>query len=389
MRLEYNKVNCLKMIGFNIPPYVEGTEKYLQEAINNHKICGDGSFTFKCQKILEEKFNSEKIFLTTSGTTALEMACMLADIGPGDEVILPSYTFSSTATAIVNFGGTPVFVDIRPDTMNMDETKIEAAITPKTKAIMVMHYAGVACEMDSIIAIARKHNLLVIEDAAQGVNALYKGRYLGTIGDLGCYSFHETKNYSMGEGGAISINNPDYLDRAAIIREKGTNRTQFINGQVDKYTWVDKGSSYLPSDILAAYIYPQLLIMDDINDNRRKSFEIYYENLQDMNDHVELPFVPEECQHNGHMFYIKARDLNERVRLQKYLRENGVEAVFHYIPLHSADEGLKVGRFVGEDIYTTKESERLLRLPMYYGLKKEDILKVCDTIRSFYEKETV
>ena len=389
MRLDYNKVNCLKMIGFNIPPYVEGTEKYLQEAINNHKICGDGSFTFKCQKILEEKFNSEKIFLTTSGTTALEMACMLADIGPGDEVILPSYTFSSTATAIVIFGGTPVFVDIRPDTMNMDETKIEAAITPKTKAIMVMHYAGVACEMDSIMAIARKHNLLVIEDAAQGVNALYKDKYLGTIGDLGCYSFHETKNYSMGEGGAISINNTDYSDRAAIIREKGTNRTQFINGQVDKYTWVDKGSSYLPSDILAAYIYPQLLIMDEINDNRRKSFEIYYENLQDMKDHVELPFVPEECQHNGHMFYIKARDLNERVRLQKYLRENGVEAVFHYIPLHSADEGLKVGRFVGEDIYTTKESERLLRLPMYYGLKKEDILKVCDTIRSFYEKETV
>ena len=374
----------MKKIGFNIPPYIEGEEKYVNEAINSHKICGDGSFTKKCEEILEKEFHSKKIFLTTSGTTALEMACMLADIKPGDEVIVPSYTFSSTATCFVIFGGIPVFVDIRPDTMNIDETKIESAITDKTKAIMVMHYAGVACEMDTIMDIARRHNLTVIEDAAQGVNATYKGQYLGTIGDLGCYSFHETKNYSMGEGGAISINNEALIDRAAIIREKGTNRTQFINGQVDKYTWVDKGSSYLPSDILAAYLYPQLLAINEINDDRISSFNYYYEKLKNLNN-IKLPVVPDGLKHNGHMFYIKVKDLNERVRLQKYLRENGVESVFHYIPLHSSDEGLKVGRFSGEDRYTTKESERLLRLPMYYKLSKEDIDFVCDKIKEFYK----
>ena len=374
----------MKKIGFNIPPYVEGEEKYVSEAINNHKICGDGSFTKKCQELLENEFHSKKIFLTTSGTTALEMACMLADIGPGDEVIVPSYTFSSSATCFVIFGGVPVFVDIRPDTMNIDETKIEGAITDKTKAIMVMHYAGVACEMDTIMDIARRHNLIVIEDAAQGVNATYKGQYLGTIGDFGCYSFHETKNYSMGEGGAISVNNEAYIDRAAIIREKGTNRTQFINGQVDKYTWVDKGSSYLPSDILAAYLYPQLLVINDINKNRISSFDFYFEKLKNLRN-IDIPYVPEGFMHNGHMFYIKAKDLNERVNLQKYLRENGIESVFHYIPLHSSDEGLRVGRFSGEDKYTTKESERLLRLPMYYGLTKDDIEYVCDKIKEFYE----
>ena len=373
-------------IPFNVPPYVEDEEKYVNEAIQSHTICGDNNFTFKCQEILEKKFNSKKIYLTTSGTTALEMACMLADIGPGDEVILPSFTFSSTATAIILFGATPVFVDIRPDTMNIDENKIEEAITDKTKAIMVMHYAGIACEMNKIMDIAHKHNLLVIEDAAQGVNALYKDKYLGTIGDIGCYSFHETKNYSMGEGGAISINRDDFIDRAAIVREKGTNRTQFKNGQVDKYTWVDKGSSYLPSDILAAYLYPQLLIMDEMKQNRVDSYNKYYELLNPLKEKgiIDLPTIPSDCTQNGHMFYIKVKNIEERNRLQTYLRENGIGSAFHYIPLHSAPEGLKVARFVGEDVYTTVESERLLRLPMYYKLQIEDVETICDCINKFY-----
>lgn len=374
------------MIPFNVPPYVEGSEEYVLESIHSHRICGDNAFTFKCEKLMEEKFASKKIHLTTSGTTALEMACMLADIGPGDEVILPSYTFSSTANAIIIFGGTPVFVDIRQDTMNIDENKIEEAITEKTKAIMVVHYAGVGCEMDKILEIAHRHHLLVLEDAAQGVNATYKGKYLGTIGDIGCYSFHETKNYSMGEGGAISINNPALIDRAAIIREKGTNRTQFKNGQVDKYTWVDKGSSYLPSDILAAYLYPQLLIMDEIRADRVGSFEEYLRQLTPLKEAglIDLPYIPEDCVQNGHMFYVKAKDLEERYALQTFLREKGVGTAFHYVPLHSAPEGLKTGRFVGEDAYTTSGFERLLRMPMYYKLSKEDITHVCDGIKEFY-----
>ena len=376
------------MINFNIPPYVEGEEKYVNEAIQSHSICGDNSFTKKCQELLEKKFNSKKIFLTTSGTSALEMACMLVDLKPGDEVILPSYTFSSTATAIILFGAKPVFVDIRPDTMNIDENNIEKAITNKTKAIMVMHYAGVACEMDKILSIAHKHNLLVIEDAAQAVNATYKGQYLGTIGDVGCYSFHETKNYSMGEGGAISINNEVFIERAAIIREKGTNRTQFKNGQVDKYTWVDKGSSYLPSDILAAYLYPQLLIMDEMKKDRVDSFNYYQQLLSPLKEkgYLELPNIPTDCNHNGHMFYIKTKDLSERQKLQVFLRNNGIGSAFHYIPLHSSPEGLKECKFVGDDIYTTKESERLLRLPMYYKLEKKDIETVCNCINDFFKK---
>ena len=376
------------MINFNIPPYVEGEEKYVNEAINSHTICGDNPFTLKCQKILEEKFSCPKVYLTTSGTSALEMACMLADIEPGDEIITPSFTFSSSVNAFVIFGGIPVFVDIRKDTMNIDENLIEAAITKKTKAIMVVHYAGVGAEMDKIMDIAKKRNLIVIEDAAQVVNAKYKGKYLGTFGDFGCYSFHETKNYSMGEGGAICINNPKYIDRAAIIREKGTNRTQFMNGQVDKYTWFDKGSSYLPSDILAAYLYPQLLVMDEMNDNRVKSFITYYELLKPLKEkkYIDLPFVPDYCDINGHMFYIKVKDLEERQKLQIFLRERGIQAVFHYIPLHSSPEGLRIGRFVGDDINTTSGYERLLRLPMYYKLKKEDIETVCKSIKEFYEK---
>ena len=375
------------MIPFNVPPYIGEEEKYVEEAIKSHNICGDNSFTFKCEELMEKKFNSNKIHLTTSGTTALEMACMLAGIGPGDEVILPSFTFSSTANAIAIFGGVPVFVDIRPDTKNIDETKIEAAITEKTKAIMVVHYAGISCEMDKILDIAHKHNLLVLEDAAQGVDSLYKGKYLGTIGDIGCYSFHETKNYSMGEGGAISINHPELIDRSDIVREKGTNRTQFKNGQVDKYTWVDKGSSYLPSDILAAYIYPQLVKMDDIRTNRVNSFNYYYEKLLPLKEEglIDLPFIPDTCIQNGHMFYVMCKDLEEREALQRYLRENEIGSAFHYVPLHSAPYGLEVGRFVGEDLYTTNTYERLLRLPMYYNLDKNDIDKVCETIYKFYK----
>ena len=375
------------MIPFNVPPYIGEEEKYVEEAIKSHNICGDNSFTFKCEELMEKKFNSNKIHLTTSGTTALEMACMLAGIGPGDEVILPSFTFSSTANAIAIFGGVPVFVDIRPDTKNIDENKIEAAITEKTKAIMVVHYAGISCEMDKIMEIAGKYNLYVLEDAAQGVDSLYKGKYLGTIGDIGCYSFHETKNYSMGEGGAISINNPKLIDRSDIVREKGTNRTQFKNGQVDKYTWVDKGSSYLPSDILAAYIYPQLVKMDDIRTNRVNSFNYYYEKLLPLKEKglIDLPFIPDTCIQNGHMFYVMCKDLEERESLQRYLRENEIGSAFHYVPLHSAPYGLKVGRFVGEDLYTTNTYERLLRLPMYYNLDKNDIDKVCETIYKFYK----
>lgn len=375
------------MIKFNIPPYVEGEEKYVNEAIASHTICGDNAFTFKCEELLEKKFNVPKVYLTTSGTSALEMACMLADIKEGDEVILPSFTFSSTANAIVIFGGMPVFIDVKPETMNMDEDQIENAITDKTKAIMVVHYAGIGCNMDKIMDIAHRHNLLVIEDAAQVVNAKYKGKYLGTFGDFGCYSFHETKNYSMGEGGAICINNSKFIDRAAIVREKGTNRTQFKNGQVDKYTWVDKGSSYLPSDILAAYLYPQLLVMDEINENRVNSFNTYMDLLKPLKEEgkIELPFVPEDCDINGHMFYIKVKDLDERQKLQTYLREKGIMSAFHYIPLHSAPEGESVGRFVGEDKYTTSGYERLLRLPMYYKLAKEDIIYICDTIKEFYK----
>lgn len=377
------------MIKFNIPPRTGDELKYIADAIASEKICGDGKYTLECEKILEKKFNSPKVYLTTSGTTALEMACMLIDIQKGDEVIMPSFTFSSTATSVVLFGGVPVFVDIHKDTMNIDETKIEAAITPKTKAIMVVHYAGVGCNMEVIMDIAKRHNLRVIEDAAQVVNALYHGKYLGTFGDVGCYSFHETKNYSMGEGGAVSVNNPELIERAAIVREKGTNRTQFINGQVDKYTWVDKGSSYLPSDMLAAYLYPQLLIMDKMRDDRVNSFNYYYEKLWPLKDkgYIDLPTIPDNCIHNGHMFYIKCKDLKEREALQVYLRKHEIGSAFHYIPLHSCQAGLKYGRFVGEDLNTTKESERLLRLPMYYQLKKEDIDMVVKTIEAFYQGE--
>ena len=375
------------MIKFNVPPYIEGTDKYVLEVMKSGEIAGDNKYTKLDEEILAKKFNSPKIHLTTSGTSALEMACMLVDIGPGDEVILPSFTFSSTANAIVNFGGVPVFVDINPKTMNIDETQIEAAITPKTKAIMVVHYAGVGCKMEVICDIAKRHNLYLLEDAAQVVNATYKGQYLGTFGDVGCYSFHETKNYSMGEGGAVSINNPKLIDRSDIIREKGTNRTQYFNGQVDKYTWVDKGSSYLPSDILAAYLYPQLLIMDEMREDRVDSFNYYKELLSPLEEDgkIDLPYIPEDVVHNAHMFYVKTKDLDERCALQTFLREKGIGTAFHYVPLHSAPEGLKVGRMFGEDKYTTKEFERLLRMPMYYKLGRDNVKYVCDSIKEFYK----
>ena len=375
------------MIGFNVPPVIGTEEKYVKEAIASRKICGDGGFTKKCSEWMQERFNAKEVLLTTSCSSALEMSALLIDIKPGDEVIMPAYTFVSTANAFVLRGAKVVFVDIRPDTMNIDENLIEDAITEKTRAIVPVHYAGVGCEMDTIMDIAKRHKLKVVEDAAQGVMAKYKDKFLGTIGDIGCYSFHETKNYSMGEGGAVVFKDNVYTDAAEIIREKGTNRNQFFRGQVDKYTWVEYGSSYLPSDINAAYLWAELEQADEINNDRLSTWHFYNDNLKELEDkgNIQRPFVPEECTHNAHMYYIKTRDLEERTKLIKFLRENGVEAVFHYVPLHTAPAGLKYGRFHGEDIYTTKESERLLRLPMYYGLKQEDKEKVVEMIKKFYK----
>lgn len=362
--------------------------EYMKQAVENKKICGDGPFTKKCNQWLEERFHAQKVLLTTSGTTALEMATILCDLHEGDEVILPSYTFSSTATSVVLTGAKLVFVDIRPDTMNIDETKIEAAITDKTKAIMVVHYAGVACEMDTIMDIAQRHNLKVIEDAAQGVMSTYKGRYLGTIGDFGCYSFHETKNYSMGEGGALVINNPEYNEKAEILREKGTNRAKFFRGQVDKYTWVDYGSSYLPSDLNAAYLWAQLEKADEINENRLQSWNRYNEAFQELAEagKIELPTIPEGCVHNAHMYYVKLKDLEERTAFLSFMRQSEIYSVFHYIPLHSAPAGIKFGEFHGKDQYTTLESERLARLPMYYGMSQEDLNYIIKKVTDYFNR---
>ena len=376
-------------IPFNIPPYI-GTElSYVQQAIDAHKICGDGEFTKKCNKWLLDRFGGEGALLTTSGTTALEMATLLCGLKEGDEVILPSFTFSSTANAVVLTGATPVFVDIRPDTMNLDETKIEAAITDRTRAIMPVHYAGVACEMDTIMDIAKRHGLKVIEDAAQGVMSYYKGRALGTIGDFGCYSFHETKNYSMGEGGALILTHKEDVEPAEILREKGTNRARFFRGQIDKYTWVEYGSSYLPSDMNAAYLWAQLLEADRINEDRLATWNTYAEAFRPLAQEgkIELPTVPADCVHNAHMFYVKLRDLAQRTAFIRYLRDREISSVFHYIPLHSSPAGLKFGRFCGEDVYTTRESDRLARLPLYYGMKPEDRERVIDTVLSFFRDE--
>ncbi|MCD8097114.1 MAG: dTDP-4-amino-4,6-dideoxygalactose transaminase [Lachnospiraceae bacterium] len=375
------------MIDFNVPPYVRTELKYVEEAVAvNHKICGDGPFTHRCSEWLERKTGTAKALLTTSCTHATEIAALLADIREGDEVIMPSYTFVSTADAFVLRGAVPVFVDIRPDTMNIDEKKIEAAITERTRAIAPVHYAGVSCEMDTIMDIAERHHLYVIEDAAQGVMSTYKGKQLGTIGDYGCYSFHETKNYSMGEGGALLIRDPENVERAEIIREKGTNRAKFFRGQIDKYTWVDAGSSYLPGDMNAAYLLAQLDMADAIFEERMRSWDLYRELLTPLADagKIELPFIPVGCSHNAHMFYIKAKDIEERSALIRFLKEHDIQAVFHYIPLHSAPAGQRFGRFHGEDVYTTKESERLLRLPMYYGLKEEQVHYIAEKIEEFY-----
>lgn len=374
------------MINFNVPPFVGREEEYIAEAIAKRKICGDGEFTKKCNKKLEEMTGAAKVLLTTSCTHATEMAALLSNIQPGDEVIMPSYTFVSTADAFVLRGATAVFVDIRPDTMNMDETLIEDAITEKTKAIVPVHYAGVGCEMDTIMDIASRHHLTVIEDAAQGIQSTYKGQALGTIGDYGCFSFHETKNLSMGEGGALLIRDPANAERAEIIREKGTNRSKFFRGEIDKYTWVDAGSSYLPSELNAAYLYAQLEESQKIFDDRMRSWKRYYEMLEPLaqEGYIELPYVPAECTHNAHMFYIKTKDLQERTSLISYLKKRGIGAVFHYIPLHDSPAGKKMGRFHGEDRFTTKESERLLRLPMYYGLKESEISQVVEALEKFY-----
>lgn len=375
------------MIRFNVPPSVDGEMDNIKKAIESMHICGDGEFTKKCSEYLEKLTGTSKCLLTTSCTHALEMAALLCDIKEGDEVIMPSYTFVSTADAFVLRGATPVFVDIRPDTMNIDETLIEAAITEKTKAIAVVHYAGVACEMDVIMDIARRHHLKVVEDAAQAIMCTYKGKALGTIGDFGCFSFHETKNFSMGEGGAILIRDPEYIEKAEILREKGTDRSKYYRGQVDKYRWQNFGSSYLPSDINAAYLYSQFEVAETINQARLDRFHQYYELLTPLMEagRIELPVVPEGCEQNGHMFYIKTKDMEERTALIDFLKENDIMAVFHYIPLHTAPAGMKFGRFHGMDRYTTKESERLLRLPMFYQLTPEQVEYIAGKVKEFYE----
>ena len=412
-------------VPFNQPIYTEKSKEAVIEAMQNHKISGDGPFTKRCSKWFEERMGTAKALLTTSCTHATEMAALLLSIKPGDEVIMPSFTFVSTADAFVLRGATAVFVDIRPDTMNMDERLIEAAVTERTKAIVPVHYAGVSCEMDTILEIAEKYGLAVVEDAAQGMMSTYKGKALGTLGDFGCLSFHETKNFSMGEGGCLFINERQNgqifpkgnvsgyhqgreaeerteeetaadnhlrlqrtIEQAEIIREKGTNRSKFFRGEIDKYTWVDAGSSYLPSELNAAYLWGQLEESSLIAEDRLRAWNRYYEALLPLRDEgrIELPVIPPECQHNGHIFYIKARDLEERTALLSYLKENGIGAVFHYIPLHSAPAGKKYGRFVGEDHYTTKESERLVRLPMYYGITEEETDYVVLKIKEFFRK---
>jgi dTDP-4-amino-4,6-dideoxygalactose transaminase len=375
MRIPFNK------------PFVTGKEyAYISEAIRRGQISGSGFFSNKCETWFEHNFYCKKVLLTHSCTAALEMAAIILDISPGDEVIMPSFTFVSTANAFVLRGAKIVFVDIRPDTMNIDEEKIEQAITVKTKAIVPVHYGGVGCEMDTIVAIARKHKIFVIEDAAQGVMAKYNNRYLGTIGDIGCYSFHETKNYTCGEGGAIILNDERFIRRAEIIREKGTDRSKFIRGEVDKYTWVDLGSSYILSELNAAFLYAQLENAKEILERRMSIWNTYYDDLKILEDSgfIDLPEIPVKCSHSAHMFYIKVRDIKTRTKLIKYLGENGILSVFHYIPLHSSEAGRRYGRFSGYDKLTTRESERILRLPMFYSLTKSNLYTIIKAIKKFY-----
>ncbi len=374
------------MIPFNVPPFMGKELVYIEDAIKSHKISGDGKYTKLCSEWLEKRTGSSAVLLTTSCTHATEMAAMLCGIEPDDEIIMPSYTFVSTADAFVLRGAKIVFVDIRPDTMNIDEEKIEEAITEKTKAIVPVHYAGISCEMDKIMAIAKKYDLYVIEDAAQGIMSSYKGKALGTFGDYGCFSFHETKNYSMGEGGALLIRNSENLEKAEIIREKGTNRSKFFRGQIDKYTWVEAGSSYLPSDMNAAYLYAQLEQAEMIFGERMRLWNRYNESFKSLADagKLELATIPEHCAHNAHMYYIKSKDLKERTAFIQFMKENDILCVFHYVPLHSAPAGKRYGRFVGEDRFTTRESERLVRLPLYYGMTEEEQQRICEKTVEFF-----
>lgn len=375
------------MIPFNYPPHTGNEDQYVLAAMRSSKISGDGNYGHQCQSWFEKSLGSPKTLLTPSCTQALEMAAILIDIQPGDEVIMPSYTFVSTANAFVLRGAKIVFVDIRPDTMNLDETLIEAAITPRTKAIVPVHYAGVSCEMDVINDIALRHKLVVIEDAAQGVRSTYKGRPLGALGHMAAFSFHETKNFtSGGEGGLLIINDEQFIHRAEVVREKGTNRSQFFRGMVDKYTWVDLGSSYLPSEIQAAYLWGQLEWADQITANRIATWDAYQAAFTYLaaSGKVELPSVPENCNHNGHMFYLKCKNLDERTAFLAHMKANDILSVFHYVPLHTAPAGLKFGRFHGEDRYTTSESERLVRLPLWYGMPEETHQRVVDSVKLFF-----
>lgn len=375
------------MIPFNSPPITGNELGYLQQAIGSGKLCGDGNFTHRVQQWMEQKFNVSRVLLTPSCTASLEMAALLINIQPGDEVIMPSYTFVSTANAFVLRGAKVVFVDIRRDTMNLDETLIEAAITEKTRAIVPVHYAGVACDMDQIMAIANRHQLYVIEDAAQGVMANWRDKALGTIGHIGCFSFHETKNYTAGgEGGATLINDPRLIERAEVIREKGTDRSQFFRGQVDKYTWRDVGSSYLMADLQAAYLWGQLELAEQINQRRLALWQRYFSALTPLAEQgrIDLPTIPDLCKHNAHMFYIKLRDKDDRGQLIERFRQAQILAVFHYIPLHSSPAGLTFGRFNGEDRFTTSESERLLRLPLFYNLDDTQQQQVITVLLSYF-----
>lgn len=373
-------------IPFNKPHLVGTESEYLAQCLGEAKLSGDGRFTKQCQELMQQQFAAHHVLLTTSGTSALEMAALLCDVQPGDEVIMPSYTFVSTANAFVLRGAKPVFVDIRRDTLNMDEKLIEAAITERTRVIAPVHYAGVACEMDAINAIAKRHGLQVVEDAAQGVNATYRGAYLGTLGDFGAYSFHETKNFVCGEGGALLSNRPESVERAEIIREKGTNRSQFFRGQVDKYTWVDVGSSYLPADILAAFLLAQLQHKEQITAKRRRVYETYQHALAPLRERglASLPIVPQHCGSNYHMLYLVLESLEVRTALIEHLRAADILAVFHYVPLHTSPVGLSMGYRPGMLPITESISDRVLRLPMYADLSTEELASVTSEILSFY-----
>lgn len=377
-----------KTITFSRATLTGREEKYVREVVATGRLAGDNVFTKKCHAWIEERAKTRKALLTTSCTHALEMSSVLIGIKPGDEVIMPSFTFPSTANSFILRGAKIVFVDIRPDTMNIDEALIEEAINSRTRAVVPVHYAGVGCEMDSIMQLAREHDLTVVEDAAQGMMSTYDGMMLGSIGHIGCYSFHETKNYQCGEGGAILLNRAGLIERAEIIREKGTNRSQFFRGEIDKYSWQDLGSSYLPSDLNAAFLWAQMESADEINADRLKSWDTYYARLRVLEEKgaIGLPHIPSKCRHNAHMFYIKTAGLDERTRLIDFLRSNGVYAVFHYVPLHSSKAGRKYGRFHGNDAFSTKESERLLRLPLYFGMEQEDVETVCGLVSDFYNR---